>query len=206
MHCAPSTAHNIATSKMAAVLPTSAKRTNKGRFCRAKAFIRNNNAADGLTASWSVLEKQGNETNVSDPAFCSGFSIRGRRFVELSVRAEALDGSCEACGTALRLSNCINETVSALGLLLYVCCSNSEWYLLYSIKYEFLCWRYQTHKSNLKQAWSRVHTSNTMSFILCLVPVPAPQILCPDCDLKTMPTLHGRLRGNKHGDPRFFSR
>ena len=42
---------------MAAVLPTSANRTNKGRFCRAKAFIRNNNAADWLTASWFAIEK-----------------------------------------------------------------------------------------------------------------------------------------------------
>ena len=35
-------------------------------------------------------------------------------------------GGCEACGTALRLSNCINEPVSALGSLLYICCSNSK--------------------------------------------------------------------------------
>ena len=34
MHCAPATAYNIATSKMAAVLPTGAKITKKGRFCR----------------------------------------------------------------------------------------------------------------------------------------------------------------------------
>ena len=52
---------------MAAALPTSAKRTNKGRFCRAKAFIRNNNAADRLTASWFAIEKQENERNVRDP-------------------------------------------------------------------------------------------------------------------------------------------
>ena len=52
---------------MATVLPTSAKRTNKGRFCRAKAFIRNNNAADRLTASWFAIEKQENERNVRDP-------------------------------------------------------------------------------------------------------------------------------------------
>ena len=51
---------------MAAVLPTSAKRTNKGRFCRAKAFIRNNNAPDRLTASWFAIEKQENERNVRD--------------------------------------------------------------------------------------------------------------------------------------------
>ncbi|CAH3116164.1 unnamed protein product, partial [Porites lobata] len=39
----------------------------------------------------------------------------------------ALDyGGCEACGTALRLSNCINEPVSGLGSLLYICGSNSE--------------------------------------------------------------------------------
>ena len=69
---------------MAAVLPTSAKKkTNKGRFCRAKAFIRNNNAADRLTASWFAIEKQENERNVRDPEVCSGFSLRGRRVVEL---------------------------------------------------------------------------------------------------------------------------
>ena len=68
---------------MAKVLPTSAKRTNKGRFCRAKAFIRNNNAADRLKASWFVIEKQENERNVRDPDVCSGFALRGRRVVEL---------------------------------------------------------------------------------------------------------------------------
>ena len=44
----------------------------------------------------------------------SGFSLRGRRVVELNVLADALDGGCEACSTALRLSNCINETVTGL--------------------------------------------------------------------------------------------
>ena len=68
---------------MAAILPTSAKRTNKGRFCRAKAFIRNNNAADRLTAPWFAIEKQENERNVPDPEVCIGFSLRGRRVVEL---------------------------------------------------------------------------------------------------------------------------
>ena len=68
---------------MAAVLSISAKRTNNGPFCRAKAFIRNNNAADRLTASWFSTEKQENERNVRDPEVCSGFSLRGRRVVEL---------------------------------------------------------------------------------------------------------------------------
>ena len=68
---------------MAAVVLTSAKRTNKGRFCRAKAFIRNNNAADQPTASWFAIEKQENERNVRVPEVCSGFSLRGRRVVEL---------------------------------------------------------------------------------------------------------------------------
>ena len=83
-HGAPSTAHNIATSKVAAVLPeiwkrvltvlpTSAKRTDKGCFYRAKAFIRNNNAADRLTASWFAIERQENERNVRDPEVCGGF-------------------------------------------------------------------------------------------------------------------------------------
>ena len=68
---------------MAAVPPTSAKRTNKGRFCRAKAFIRNNNAGDRLTASWFTIEKQENERNLRDPEVCSGFSLRCPRVVEL---------------------------------------------------------------------------------------------------------------------------
>ena len=61
---------------MAAVL-------SNGPFCRAKAFIRNNNAADRLTASWFSTEKQENERNVRDPEVCSDFSLRGRRVVEL---------------------------------------------------------------------------------------------------------------------------
>ena len=108
---------------MAAVLLALA---NKGRFCGAKPFIRNNNAANRLTASWSGIEKEENEKNVSDPEVHSEFSLRGRRVVELNVLAEALDGGCEACGAVLRLSDCIKETLSGLGSLLYVCCSNSE--------------------------------------------------------------------------------
>ena len=111
---------------MAAVLPASAKRSNKGRFCRAKAVMRNKNAANQLTASWSTIRKQGNEKKLGEPEVGSGFSLRGRRVVELNVLAEALDGGCEACGAALRLSDCLKETVSGLGSLLYICCSNSE--------------------------------------------------------------------------------
>ena len=108
---------------MAAVLPTSAERTKKGCFCRAKAFIRTSNAADRLTASWFAIKKQESERNVFDPEVCSGFSLRGCRVVELlKFLAEALDyGDCEACATALRLSNCINEPVSGLRSLLYIC-------------------------------------------------------------------------------------
>ena len=108
---------------MAAVLLALA---NKGRFCGAKPFIRNNNAANRLTASWSGIEKEENEKNVPDPEVHSEFSLRGRRVVELNVLAEALDGGCEACGAVLRLSDCIKETLSGLGSLLYICCSNSE--------------------------------------------------------------------------------
>ena len=68
---------------LAASRPTSAKRANKGLFCRAKAFIRNNNAADRLTASRFAIKKQENERNVGDPEVCSGFSLCGRRVVEL---------------------------------------------------------------------------------------------------------------------------
>ena len=126
MHCATFSAHNITTSKMAAVLHASARRSNKGRFCRAEAFIRNNNAANRRTASWSAIKKQENEKNVRHPEVCCGVSLSGLRVVELNVLAEALDGGCEACGVALRLSDCIKETVSGRGSLLYICCSNSE--------------------------------------------------------------------------------
>ena len=68
---------------MATVLPTSAKLTNKGRFCRAKAFICTNNATDWLKATWLAIEKQENERNVRDSEVCSGFSLRGRLVVEL---------------------------------------------------------------------------------------------------------------------------
>ena len=43
-----------------------------------------------------------------------------------------------------------------------------------------------------------------MGFILYLAPVPAAQIIHPDCDLKTISTFDSSLRGNKHYDPRFF--
>ena len=88
----------IGTFKIAAVLPACVKRTDKSRFCRAKAFIRNKNAANWLTASWSALKKQENEKSVRDLEVCSGFPLRGRRVVELNVLPEALDGGCEACG------------------------------------------------------------------------------------------------------------
>ena len=68
---------------MAAVLPISAKRTNKGRFCRGKVFIRHNDAPDRLTVSWFAIEKQENERNVRVPEVCTGFPLRGRRVVEL---------------------------------------------------------------------------------------------------------------------------
>ena len=68
---------------MAAVLPTSAKRTSKNHFCRAKAFIRKNKAADRLTASWFPIEKHENERNVPYPEVYGGFSLCGRPVVEL---------------------------------------------------------------------------------------------------------------------------
>ena len=52
--------NNIATSKMTGVLPANTKRTNKGRFCKAKTFIRNKEG-DRLTAPWSAIEKQETE-------------------------------------------------------------------------------------------------------------------------------------------------
>ena len=62
------------------------KEQTRASFCRAKAFICNNNAADWLTASWFAIEKQENERNVCDPEGCSGFSLRDHLVVELLKR------------------------------------------------------------------------------------------------------------------------
>ena len=77
---------------MAAVIPANARRTNKGRFCGAKASIPNKNVANWLTASWSAIEKEENEKNVPNLEVRSEFSLRSRQVVELNVLAEALDG------------------------------------------------------------------------------------------------------------------
>ena len=109
--------------------PLARKAANKGSFCRAKAFIRSNNTAD-----WQQLpgllskKKKENERMCVIPKSAAAFHFAA---VELwnyeNVLVEALDyGGCEACGRALRLSNCINEPVSGLKKLLYICCSNSE--------------------------------------------------------------------------------
>ena len=102
---------------MAAVLPLAWKEQRWAAFAERKLFIRNKNAANRRTASSSGLKKQEKQKNVRHPEVCCGFPLRGRRVVELNVLAEALDGGCEACGAALRLSNCIKETVSGLGSL-----------------------------------------------------------------------------------------
>ena len=113
---------------MAAALPTSAKRTNKGPFCRAKASIRNNSATVGwqLPGLLSKNKKTKEVCVIPKSAVVFHFAaVDCWNF--LNVLAETLDyGGCEACGTGLRLSNCINEPVSGLGSLLYICCSNSE--------------------------------------------------------------------------------
>ena len=105
-----------ATSKMAAVFHTSAKRTNKSRFRRAKPFIRNSNAADRLTTSWFAIEKQENERNVRDPEVCSGLIFTSRpsscRIIKLSWLRLWIMGAVKPVG---QLSKCINEPLSGLG-------------------------------------------------------------------------------------------
>ena len=53
-------------------------------------------------------------------------NFRGRRVIELDVLARALDSGCRACGKALQLSNCHDETISGLGSFLYIICSDPE--------------------------------------------------------------------------------
>ena len=63
--------------------PLAQKEQTRTAFAELKLFIHNNNAADRLKASLFAIEKQENERNVRDPEVCSGFSLRGRRVVEL---------------------------------------------------------------------------------------------------------------------------
>ena len=109
MHCALSTAHDIATTKMAVVLPASAKEHTRAAFAEQMPLF----AIIMTQISWQL------EKNKCDPEVCSGFSLRGCRVVELILLAvEALDGGCGTCGTVLRLSNCINDTESRLYLFI----------------------------------------------------------------------------------------
>ena len=109
---------------MAAVRPTSANRANKGLFCRAKAFIRNNNASDRLRASW-FAKKMKELCVIPKSAVVFPFAAV-ELWNYLKYPGWGFYGGCETCGTALRPSNCINEPVSDLGSLMYICCLNSE--------------------------------------------------------------------------------
>ena len=53
---------------MVAVLPVSAKRTNKGCFYGLKLLFTIIMPADQLAASWSAISKQENEKNMRDPS------------------------------------------------------------------------------------------------------------------------------------------
>ena len=126
MHRASPTAHNIATSKMAAILAGREKRGNRGRFCSPKILKRINDSSSRLKNCWSVIKNQNKAMAGDDNGFSDVLSLTGRRVVELNVLAKYLDGGCKACGTALKLSNCTDETVSGLGSFLYIACSNSD--------------------------------------------------------------------------------
>ena len=69
-------------------------------------------------------------------------------------------------GTALRLSNCINETVPGLGLLLYICCSNSEW------QETNICRTIKTHRrleQREEDQFAYVNTKFAAEFTFCCV-------------------------------------
>ena len=107
MHCAPSTAQNIVTSKMAGVLPASVKRAVFAELKLLSAIIMQQIGLQlpGLLPKNKKMKKRwvgggggaggGGEWG---PEVCSGLSIHGCRVVQLNVLAEALDGGCEAWG------------------------------------------------------------------------------------------------------------
>ena len=60
------------------------------------------------------------------------------------------------------------------------------------------------HKNNRKQAWSRIHTSNKMAFILYLLPVPATQFSILTAISKPCPPLTAVCEETSTAPPRFF--
>lgn len=55
-----------------------------------------------------------------------GFTIEGRRVVELSLLGKKLDEGCFKCSGILRLSSCIGETRYGLGSQLHIMCTKCE--------------------------------------------------------------------------------
>ena len=79
------------------------------------------------------------------------FALSGRRVVELGILAIALDSGCKACCTPLKLTNCIEETLSGLGSFLYIESSNRECGELKCVLYEqdSSCCRHNSRTADL---------------------------------------------------------
>jgi len=102
------------------------KKDNKGRFCKDSRFQQRKTLSVHMKRMFSASDRSSSQILAKDEGFNDGFQLSGRRVVELSVLAEALDGGCEACKTPMSLSNCTDETISGLGSYLYIVCSNPE--------------------------------------------------------------------------------
>lgn len=56
----------------------------------------------------------------------TGFTIEGRRIVELTLLGKKLDEGCLKCSKKLRLSSCIGETRYGLGSQLHIMCTKCK--------------------------------------------------------------------------------
>ena len=113
-------------------------RARNGRFCKFRELRRIETVSTirKRKLGESTIKEEG-EKGEKTPV-----KLVGRRIVELDVLSKELDSGCQTCGSPLKLSNCVQETVSGLGSYLYINCTDGDCGEIN------LCHTNKTHKTN----------------------------------------------------------
>ena len=111
---------------MATVSVGTKSRDKKGFFVSSKEKGRREKLKNIWKRNCCNVEGDGGVSTKKKCIEAGSCNFRGRRVIELDVLARALDSGCSACGKALLLSNCQDETISGLGSFLYIMCSDPE--------------------------------------------------------------------------------
>ena len=125
---------------MAAILDQSiySIRSKNGRFFKLSEARRRETVSENRKRNLSeiITEEEGGKAEIR-PA-----KLLGRRIVELDVLSKELDGGCQSYGSPLKLSDCVQETVSGLRSYLYINCMDGECGEIN------LCHTNKTHRTN----------------------------------------------------------